>query len=57
MNNQVAGILELPLLRQVGVRYIVTDTTCETAWTFTPRDLVVPIRQVGDFRLWQLLPL
>lgn len=56
MSGQQASGPDLVLLREAGVEYIVTDTTCSTPWQFTPRDRVVPVRQVGDFRLWQILP-
>jgi hypothetical protein len=56
MNDLRAGELNLEAMRVAGVSYLVTDSTCETQWTFLPSDRVVPAAKAGPFTLWQLLP-
>jgi hypothetical protein len=55
IGNQRMGVVNLELMRSVGVDFIMTDDTCEVKWSFSQSDRVIVENKRGNYTLWRVL--
>jgi hypothetical protein len=55
IGNQRMGVVNLELMRSVGIDFIMTDDTCDVRWSFEQSDGVVIENKRGNYTLWRLL--
>jgi hypothetical protein len=55
IGNQRMGVVNLELMRSVGVDFIMTDDTCEVNWSFSQSDRVIVENKRGNYTLWRVL--
>jgi len=55
IGNQRMGVVNLELMRSVGIDFIMTDDTCDVRWSFDQSDGVAIENKRGNYTLWRLL--